>query len=180
MEKTVLLLIMITLFTLQDKPMFVQITKLSSHLSIGRGNSLYSNIKTEQYLLFYNVPELKGNLGNLSYEGDINLEFILENSKTTYVAGLVPMFRYDMEFLNTDLFIKGGIGFNFINKHDIGNRNIGGHFIFSDMISLGTRLFNTENFSVEVSYLLRHISNAGFFKSNEGFNSQYLVISLII
>lgn len=149
-------------------------------LSIGKGSSLYSNIKSEQYLLFYNIPDMKGNFGNLNYEGDINFEFIIENHKTTYVAGFVPMFRYDVSFLNMSTFIKGGVGLNFINSHKVANRSIGGHFIFSDMISVGAKVFSFENYSVELSYLFRHISNAGLFDSNEGFNSQYLVISMII
>jgi hypothetical protein len=156
-------------------------SRFSNHeLSIGKGSSLYRNIKSEQYLLFYNIPDMKGNFENLSYEGDINFEFITENSKTTYVAGFVPMFRYDMTFLNLHTFIRGGVGLNFINSHKVANRSIGGHFIFSDMISIGAKVFSFESYSVEISYLFRHISNAGLFRSNEGFNSQYLVLGIVI
>lgn len=150
------------------------------NLSIGRGSSIYNGVKSQQFLLFFNLPNLKGDLGAISYEGDLNFELILENSKTTYLAGFAPMFRYEFELLNINPFIKAGIGVNFINSHTIDNRNIGGHFIFSDMISIGAKVFSLDNYSVEISYLFRHISNAGLFDGNEGFNSQYLVISLII
>lgn len=166
---TVVLIILITFYT-----------DAQNNLSIGRGSSIYNGIKSQQFLLFFNVPDLQGDFGTISYEGDLNFEMIFENRKTTYLAGIVPMFRYDIEFFNIHPFIKAGIGFNFINNHKIDNRNIGGHFIFSDMISIGAKIFRLDNYSVDISYLFRHISNAGLFDSNEGFNSQYLVISLII
>lgn len=152
----------------------------NKNLSIGFGNSLYSDIKTRQLIAFYNIPKLNASLGNLSVNGALNLELISHNSSTAMIAGLTPMFRYDIDLGFTNTFVKAGIGFNYINNHNISNRDLGGHFIFSDMISIGASLIETEYFSAEISYLFRHISNAGFFRSNEGFNSQYLVLSLSI
>ncbi|MDP2363933.1 MAG: acyloxyacyl hydrolase [Ignavibacteria bacterium] len=149
-------------------------------LSIGFGNGLYSDIKTTQLIVFYNIPELSTVSGNFSVDGDVNLELISQNKSTAMIAGFVPMFRYDLDLGLMETFIKAGIGFNYINNHNINNRDLGGHFIFSDMISIGTSLIKTDNFSAEISYLFRHISNAGFFHSNEGFNSQYLVVSVMI
>ncbi len=148
--------------------------------SIGFGNSLYSEIKTKQLIGFYNIPELNASLGNFSINGAANLELISYNNSTAMILGLTPMFRYDLDLGFTNTLIKAGIGFNYINNHNISNRDLGGHFIFSDMISIGASLIETEYFSAEISYLFRHISNAGFFHSNEGFNSQYLVLSLSI
>lgn len=149
-------------------------------ISFGRGSSIYDESDSQQYLFFYKLPKLNGKSGSISYSTDLNLELILENHKTAYVAGVVPMIRYDINLFNINPFIKAGIGFNFVNLHEITQRNIGGHFIFSDMISIGAKLLEMENFTLEISYLFRHISNAGFFDGNEGFNSQYLVISLLM
>lgn len=149
-------------------------------ISLGRGSSIYNQSNSQQFLFFYNLPNLNGESGNISYAVDLNIELILENQRATYVAGVVPMVRYDLNLSIINPFIKGGIGFNFVNLHEITQRNIGGHFIFSDMVSVGMRVIEAENFSLEFSYLFRHISNAGLFDGNEGFNSQYLVISLIL
>lgn len=150
------------------------------NFSIGFGNSLYSDIKTKQLIAFYNIPGLSASLSNFSVNGAANLELISHNNSTAMILGLTPMFRYDLDLGITNTFVKAGIGFNYINNHNISNRDLGGHFIFSDMISIGASLIETESFSAEISYLFRHISNAGFFHSNEGFNSQYLVISVTI
>lgn len=149
-------------------------------ISLGRGSSIYNQTNSQQFLFFYNLPKLNWESGDISYAFDLNIELILENQRTTYVAGVVPMIRYDLNLFNIKPFIKGGIGFNFVNLHEITERNIGGNFIFSDMLSVGMRIIEEENFSLELSYLFRHISNAGLFDGNEGFNSQYLVISLIM
>lgn len=148
------------------------------NLSFGTGNSLYSNISTQQFIVFYKLNDLSAAFGSFSLDSDVNLEFISQNQSTTVVAGLAPIFKYEADLLGLTAFIKAGVGFNYINNHNIGSRNIGGHFIFSDMISIGSRIINTQDYSVEISYMLRHISNAGIFDSNEGFNSQYLVLSL--
>jgi len=83
---------------------------------------------------------MEGKHGQFSYDGKINLEYIAEDKKSTYVIGIVPMLRYDTKFLNQNFFIRGGIGTNYINNHVIGSRDIGGNFIFSDMLSLGIHL----------------------------------------
>lgn len=149
-------------------------------IDLGYGNSTYKNIKTQQYLFFYKIPNLEWRNKNFGFDTDINFELIKENNKSTYILGLVPMLRYDFNLLDKDIFLKGGIGANYINNHNIGNRNTGSHFIFSDMISIGMGIYESPLYNIEISYLFRHISNAGFYKNNEGFNSQYLIISLDI
>jgi hypothetical protein len=141
---------------------------------------MYKETKTEQIILFYEVPQLSAEIGNLSLHGDLNLELISQNKSTIMVAGFVPMFRYDLDMGFTKTFVSAGVGLNYLNNHNIGSRNLGSHFIFSDMITLGMELIDNEYFRIEVSYLLRHISNAGIFNSNQGFNSQYLVVTVKI
>lgn len=180
MKKKILTILVTTLIIAFSATAQVKLGNTGQEISVGRGSSFYNNIQSEQYIVFYKIPDLNGSFGNISYESDINFEYILENNKTTYVAGVVPMFRYDINLLNADLFVKAGIGANYLSQTRVGARSLGGHFIFSDMLSIGSRVINTKSFSVEISYLIRHISNAGIYNSNEGFNSQYLIISVII
>jgi hypothetical protein len=178
-NKIITTIILTLLFSIYTNAQ-IKLENSKYEISIGRGSSFYNNIQSEQFLVFFKIPNLNGNFGKISYEGDVNFEYILENNKTTYLAGFVPMFRYEANILNANLFIKAGIGTNYLSQTRIGSRSLGGHFIFSDMLSIGSRIIYTKNFSVEISYLIRHISNAGIYNSNEGFNSQYLIISLII
>lgn len=150
------------------------------NFEIGYGNTPYENINSEQYLFFINIQNLNSNYKSLSFTTNLNVEYIKISSVETYLFGLVPMFRFDTNLFDHDVFIRAGVGVNFVNKHKIGPRNIGSHFIFSDMISVGTRFFQSSNYAVEFSYLFRHISNAGLFNRNQGYNSQYLMISFII
>ena len=172
--KKYLLSVIIILTTIN---IYAQSVSSKGNFSFGFGNSLYKDIKTKQFIMFYDVRELTASVGNFSVNGALNLELISHNNSTTMIAGLAPIFRYDLNLGFTNTFINAGIGFNYINNHNISSRNLGGHFIFSDMISIGAGLIKTEYFTAEISYLFRHISNAGIFNNNEGFNSQYFVLS---
>lgn len=172
-NKSYLLLLLITLPVLAQSPS--QTTPII--IDFGYGKSAYSNINSEQYLFFYKIPNLEWHSGNFSYQSNLNLEFIEESNNFTFLFGFAPLFRYDFSIADTKLFVRGGIGFNYINSRSIGRRNTGGNFIFSDMLSVGFSLFSYHGLNVEISYMFRHISNAGFFKNNEGFNSQYIVFS---
>ncbi|WP_337866839.1 acyloxyacyl hydrolase [Ignavibacterium sp.] len=171
---------LIIILLLLSPYLLAQETEQESNFSIGIGNSLYNNIKTNQLIIFYKLNELSPNIGDFNINSDANLELISINSSRIMVVGFVPMLRYNLHIRNVNLFFSGGIGFNFLNNHNIGTRNLGGHFIFSDMISAGIKILDSDFMSIEMSYLIRHISNAGIFDSNEGFNSQYLVLSLIM
>ncbi len=175
-NKSYLILLLITL------PVLGQSTSQTTPIMIdfGYGNSAYSNIRTEQYLFFYRISNLEWHIGNFSCQSNLNLEVIEESNNFTFLFGLAPLFRYDFTIANTKFFVKGGIGINFINSNSIGRRNIGGNFIFSDMLSIGFSLFSYHGLDVEISYMFRHISNAGFFTDNEGFNSQYIIFSFSI
>lgn len=178
-NKLIIAIILSLLFSIQSNAQ-ISLANPGYEISIGRGSSFYNNIQSEQFIVFFRIPDVIGNFGMISYEVEANFEYILENKKTTYLAGFVPMFRYDTKILNTDFFLKAGIGANYLSQTRVGTRTLGGHFIFSNMLSIGSRFINTKNFLIEISYLFRHISNAGIYDSNEGFNSHYLIISLII
>lgn len=173
-QRSIIILLLLSPYLLAQE------TKQESNLSVGIGNSLYNNIKTNQLIIFYKMNELSPHFGEFSINSDANFELISINSSRVMVIGLVPMLRYNLRIGNINLFLSGGIGINYLNNHNIGTRNLGGHFIFSDMISAGIKILESDYMTIEMSYLIRHISNAGIFDSNEGFNSQYLVVSIII
>lgn len=178
-SKLITIIILLLIFSIQLNAQ-INFANPCYEISIGRGSSFYNNLQSEQFIAFFKIPNFNGNVGKISYEGDLNFEYILENKKTTYLVGFAPMFRYDKKIHNADLILKAGIGANYLSRTKVGTRTLGGHFIFSNMISIGARVVNTKNFVIEISYLLRHISNAGIYDSNEGFNSHYLILSLII
>ena len=149
-------------------------------LSIGRGSSLYNDIKSDQLILFIKIPQLSIGSSMLNFESDVNIEFISKSGNNIYVLGFLPFIKYNFSVNNFNLFIKGGIGLNYLNHTIIGNRSLGGHFIFSDMIGIGTKILDIQNIKLEFTYLFRHISNAGIYKNNEGYNSQYFIISFLI
>ncbi len=150
------------------------------YTDFGIGNSLYDDIKSEQLIIFLEIPKLSSQFSGIDIDYKINLEYINSNANGTFLAGVVPFARYSLFINQLSIFFQGGIGFNYINNHNIGSRNLGGHFIFSDMIGMGVDLFVITGHQVSLGYIFRHISNAGLYKDNEGYNSQYLVIGMSI
>ena len=149
------------------------------NISFGGGFS-FNKIISKQFIFFFNIPHLIGNIGNFSYEEDFFNESISVNNNLTDVIGPATMLRYSINIFNREISIEGGIGLNFINNTVVATRNLGGHFIFSDMISFGLPIVDAKNFSIGINYLLRHISNAGIYKYNDGFTSQYIVLKINI
>jgi hypothetical protein len=149
-------------------------------ISFGRGTSLYKNIKTDQSLVIFKVKEISGNLGLFFYENDINLEYMTEEGENIYLIGCASMLRYDFEILSMGLFLKAGIGLNYISSSTIGCRNLGGNFNFSEMLGIGAGIIDFHGVKTWLSYYFRHISNAGIYSSNEGYNSHYVIVSLVI
>lgn len=149
-------------------------------VEFGYGNSVYDNIKSRQFLIFTDIPHTRGVWKNLQYKAQLNFEFITENENNTYLIGIVPILKYSFSLSELNLFIKGGLGANYVTRNIIGSRKIGGHFIFSDMISIGVNLYKSKRHTIDISYLFRHVSNARLYSSNEGFNSQYILFSFSI
>lgn len=149
-------------------------------IEFGVGNGMYDDIKSQQILFFIDTPFLRSSGRGLELSTKLNIESIQEDNHDTFLAGVVPIFKYNIEIQQISFFVKGGIGFNYISKHKIASRDLGGHLIFSDMIGVGISLLKNKYYSFEISYLFRHISNAGFFEENEGYNSQYFLFSITI
>jgi hypothetical protein len=149
-------------------------------ISFGRGTSLYKNIKTDQSLVILKVKEISGKLEFFFYENDINLEYMTEEGENIYLIGCASMLRYDFEILSMGLFLKAGIGLNYISSSNIGCRNLGGNFNFSEMLGIGAGIIDIHGVKTWLSYYFRHISNAGIYSSNEGYNSHYIIVSLVI
>lgn len=92
------------------------------------------------------------------------------NSDITYV-GLTPVFRLTRhQPLSNGVrpFLEGAVGFQLMSDHKIGDKDLGGDFIFRDHVSGGVMFGNNEQH--ELSLKLQHFSNAGLNKSNPGIN----------
>lgn len=180
MKNFILTLTLVSLFAVSLSGQIYQPKNYSSILEVGLGTGLYDDVSTQQFILFLDTPYLSGNIDQLEYSGKVNFEVIGESHHNTFLIGFVPMLKYNFQFDDIIIFLKGGIGANYINTNQVGSRNLGGNFIFSDMVGVGINIFQTSGYGIEISYLFRHISNAGFYRDNEGYNSQYLLFSLHI
>ncbi len=147
---------------------------------IGVGESVFKEIKSKNLILFLEMPYINKEIKTFTLKSKMNLEYIQSGADNTLLIGFVPFAKYNFSIENYHLFIKGGIGANYISSHKIGTRNLGGHFIFSDMISLGIELFAITNYKMEISYLFRHISNAGLYEKNPGVNFHYIEFEYVL
>lgn len=180
MKNCMLIITIVSLFTANISGQFLPQKNHSSVLELGLGTSTYSDVNTQQIIIFFDTPYINGNLDQLEYSGKVNFEVIGESHHNTFLIGFVPMLKYNFQFDDIIIFLRGGIGANYINTNQVGSRNLGGNFIFSDMVGVGINIFQTSGYGIEISYLFRHISNAGFYKDNEGYNSQYILVTLDI
>jgi hypothetical protein len=147
------------------------------NFSIAKGNGLSNDVINDQILFMLKLPKFGKLAENISYENDLTFEYFSGIGRSNFLLGLTPLLKWDVTILGFPFFIKGGIGINYISMPEIAGRDLGGNFIFSDMIGLGIELFNVSDICVELSYLFRHISNAGLYSGNEGYNSQYIMLS---
>lgn len=180
MKNFILILTFITILTSSLTGQISQQNYQSSILELGLGTGAYDDVNTQQIMVFIKTPYLNGKIDQLEYSGKLNFELIDESDHSILLIGFVPMLKYNFQIEDITLFLRGGIGVNYINSNQVGSRNLGGNFIFSDMIGVGIKLFQYYDYGIEISYLFRHISNAGFYRDNEGYNSQYLLLTLII
>ncbi|GAQ95701.1 lipid A 3-O-deacylase [Thermodesulfovibrio aggregans] len=143
-------------------------------LGVGYGRNLFESLSTNQLLIApavnFKIPDMK-NLW-LHIEGDVE---IINDDKTTVVAGVAPMLR---QFLSDSItlkpFIEAGAGANITSRNGVENRRFGGAFIFSVMAGFGVEFKS----GMKISYRFRHLSNAGLYSPNEGLNSHYLMFSI--
>jgi len=92
------------------------------------------------------------------------------NDSITHV-GVTPVFRLTrhQKLANGAMpFFEASIGAHIMSDDKIGDKDLGGNFIFGDQISGGAQFGN--NLQHELSLRLQHYSNAGLHSSNPGIN----------
>jgi opacity protein-like surface antigen len=81
----------------------------------------------------------------------------------------LPMFTYHFDMGNHLVpYIEGGVGLLYT---DLSGFRLGGHFQFLSQAGAGLSYFLTDNTALNLSWRFRHISNAGLYDDNVGFNS---------
>lgn len=144
------------------------------------GTSAQKNIHTQQFLVsygkYFNTPESK----NLKISYKIDFEYLDDFRKNSIVLlGLGGGFKQILlNSKNFSFILDSYIGMNYIDKNRIGDRNLGENFIFSDNIKFGLRFGDSVIPGLSIFYQFRHISNAGIYNDNMGYNSQYILFSL--
>lgn len=102
------------------------------------------------------------------FERSRNLEFIL---------GVTPTILVELAREFPRVSVEGGIGLNVLSTRRIGGRNLGSNILFSPTLGASIEVPWLDNV-VGISYLFRHLSNAGFVETNDGVNFQYIVFSM--
>jgi hypothetical protein len=150
--------------------------KVSFEVGVGAGKD-FQDLKGDWQLLV--APALGTDISasgsiRLRVEGD--LEFIDDTEKMVFVGGIAPFVRLMPFDWKINPFLELGAGGNLSTNRTIGNQYVGGPFLFSLMAGGGTEI-KINGTPLGVSYRFRHLSNAGIYKANEGFNSQYIMLS---
>ena len=88
-------------------------------------------------------------------------------NKGIVVVGVTPVLRFEPK--SSPGFFEFGIGANYFDQKRIhSNKSVGTNFEFGDLIGLGVKLGEKDQF--EIGYRLIHYSNAGISASNPGIN----------
>ena len=145
-------------------------------IGAGAGTDLQGN-GAKQFMLApaYNVPITGYESLRLRIEAD--MEFIDDRSKTIFVGGVAPFIRILPFRWDVKPFVEFGAGVNLLTNREIGSQQVGGPFIFSLMSGAGAETMIKKT-PVSLSYRFRHLSNAGIYEHNQGFNSQYIMVSV--
>lgn len=94
-----------------------------------------------------------------------------------FIVSATPMFLLESATEFPRLSIEAGIGANVVSVRELGGRRLGSNFLFSPTLGAGIEVPWMNNV-VGVSYLFRHLSNAGFFEDNDGVNFQYIIFTM--
>ena len=87
--------------------------------------------------------------------------------KGIVIVGVTPVLRFEPN--KSPGFFEFGIGANYFDQKRIhSNKSVGTHFEFGDLIGLGVKFGEKDQF--EIGYRLIHYSNAGISSNNPGIN----------
>lgn len=145
-------------------------------IGIGGGVNLES-INTKQILLAPSINwKIKGQ-ESLRFRIEGDLEFIEDDKNLAVIGGVAPFLRVGASERNLRPFFEVGAGVNLSSRDEIGERRLGGTFLFSLMGGVGFELV-TRGGLISISYRIRHLSNAHLYRLNQGINFQYVMVSI--
>lgn len=145
-------------------------------IGLGGGTNL-EGINSKSMLLAPAINwKIKGTESlRLRLEG--NLEFVKDKKHLIIVGGVSPFLRIHASGKTIKPFLEVGVGANVASRDEIGERNLGGIFLFSLMGGAGFE-FVAEKHMISISYRFRHLSNAHLYPTNQGVNFQYVMVSI--
>ncbi|QBG48844.1 acyloxyacyl hydrolase [Verrucomicrobia bacterium S94] len=92
-----------------------------------------------------------------------------EHKDAVYAFSIIPALR--LYFWNTASFrtyVMAAAGPTYLTESYLGNMELGGYFAFNDFVGVGVRFGEEEKWNATLGW--RHISNAGLFRPNRGFD----------
>lgn len=148
-------------------------------IGIGAGTDMMHGLGTEQAIIAPAINLKIKDVKSLWFRLEGDLELINDDRRVTFVAGATPMLRlyFFADQNKPGFFIEGGVGINLISRNTIGDRELGGVFIFSDMAGVGYK-FIAGKTPLFLTYRYRHLSNLGLYSHNNGIDSHYLMLSI--
>lgn len=127
---------------------------------------------SRNFFLAYPVYRLESHFPVIHVDKVVS--FSIDHGSVDVVVGIDPSLEIGIPLDDPVVTIEAGVGINLANFNEKDGRQLGGYFFFSPAAGFGVRA----NEILTVSYLFRHISNAGLFAANEGLNYQYIVFSI--
>jgi hypothetical protein len=145
-------------------------------LGVGGGLNL-NGLGSTQVLVApaLSIP-INSEIFRLRMEGD--LEMIFADGETMAVGGISAMLRASLPGKKVRPFVEIGPGVNYATDKEFGGRHLGGPFFFSAMGGLGIEVPLGGQKIISISYRARHLSNGNTKDWNQGYNSQYLMLSV--
>lgn len=129
--------------------------------------------------IFLSVPHQR--LDEVNSHLSINLNqtvtMLQRQRELEFIVGVTPVILLELAKEFPRIGIEAGVGANIISTKEIDGRQLGSNFLFSPTVSVGIEVPWLNNV-VGVSYMFRHLSNAGFFEDNDGVNFQYIIFSM--
>ena len=118
--------------------------------------------------------ELKEHM-KVRIEGDF--EKIEHEGKETWVLGIGPFIRLLIPTDPVRPFIELGAGVNYISRREVEGSKLGCQFIISMMGGAGFE-FSLNDVPLSLAYRYRHLSNAGACETNQGIDTNLIMLSI--
>ena len=86
------------------------------------------------------------------------------------VISITPVFHYNFNFYQWDMFAGGGIGIAKLSGDRLSSRDLGSDILFDDKLVIGINWHNKH----QLSFAIHHYSNANLASANDGSSFLYL------